>query len=254
MVLRPIMISSNQEKRRLVDQTALRMADRGYRFPQWDQLVNEMERYEATEQTSPNGNTFVRYSAPSGFLRRRGHERSPRNRSSPASASSRITFTHDATASGWHLGDTWRTGCVTARCNGQVSLLPHGATTFHSNCTRVRQAHPHSPPHCPAHTTGPRLPRFSSSPNGHPLNKNGLGLCRYRQKSIFMSTETRRNGHATRFKAPTSTPTARRALSNICSGIKRATPETVLTHSPGIRSASFLISACSSRRHNANLV
>jgi hypothetical protein len=67
MVLRPIMISSNQEKRRLVDQTALRMADRGYRFPQWDQLVNEMERYEATEQTSPNGNTFVRYSAPSGF-------------------------------------------------------------------------------------------------------------------------------------------------------------------------------------------
>jgi hypothetical protein len=67
MVVRPIMISSNQEKRRLVDQTALRVGDRGYRFPQWDQLVNEMDRYEATEQTSPNGNTFVRYSAPSGF-------------------------------------------------------------------------------------------------------------------------------------------------------------------------------------------
>jgi hypothetical protein len=67
MVLRPKMIASNQEKRRLVDQVALRVGDRGYRFPQWDQLVNEMERYEATEITSPSGNTYVRYSAPSGF-------------------------------------------------------------------------------------------------------------------------------------------------------------------------------------------
>lgn len=67
MILRPIMISSNQEKRRLVDQTVLRVGDKGYRFPQWDQLLNEMDRYEATEVTSPNGNTYVRYSAPSGF-------------------------------------------------------------------------------------------------------------------------------------------------------------------------------------------
>jgi hypothetical protein len=67
MILRPLMISSNQEKRRLVDQVALRMGDRGYRFPQWDQLINELERYEATEVVSPNGNTYTRYSAPSGF-------------------------------------------------------------------------------------------------------------------------------------------------------------------------------------------
>lgn len=67
MLLRPQMIASNQEKRRLVDQVALRMSDRGYRLPQWDQLVNELDRYEATEVTSPNGNTYTRYSAPSGF-------------------------------------------------------------------------------------------------------------------------------------------------------------------------------------------
>jgi hypothetical protein len=67
MLLRPQMIASNQEKRRLVDQLALRIGDRGYRFPQWDQLINEFDRYEATEVTSPNGNTYVRYSAPAGF-------------------------------------------------------------------------------------------------------------------------------------------------------------------------------------------
>lgn len=67
MLLRPQMIASNQEKRRLVDQLALRIGDRGFRFPQWDQLINEHDRYEATEMTSPNGNTYVRYGAPSGF-------------------------------------------------------------------------------------------------------------------------------------------------------------------------------------------
>jgi hypothetical protein len=67
MLLRPMMISSNQEKRRLVDQLALRIGDRGYRFPQWDQLIQEHERYEATEMVSPNGSTYVRYGAPSGF-------------------------------------------------------------------------------------------------------------------------------------------------------------------------------------------
>jgi hypothetical protein len=67
MLLREQMISSNQEKRRLVDQVALRMNDRGYRFPQWDQLIQEADRYEATEVVSPNGNTYIRYSAPSGF-------------------------------------------------------------------------------------------------------------------------------------------------------------------------------------------
>lgn len=67
MALRPLMISSNQEKRRLVDQLALRIGAKGFRIPLWDQFINEHERYEATEVTSPNGNTYVRYSAPSGF-------------------------------------------------------------------------------------------------------------------------------------------------------------------------------------------
>lgn len=67
MALRPLMISSNQEKRRLVDQLALRIGDKGFRVPMWDQWINEHERYEAVEVTSPNGNTYVRYSAPSGF-------------------------------------------------------------------------------------------------------------------------------------------------------------------------------------------
>lgn len=67
MVLRSISISSNQEKRRLIDQVALRISDRGYRFPQWEQLTQEMERYEATEVVTPSGNTYTRYSAPSGF-------------------------------------------------------------------------------------------------------------------------------------------------------------------------------------------
>jgi hypothetical protein len=67
MILREQMISSNQEKRRLVDQAVLRMGDRAFRLPQWDQLVNELDRYEATEVVSPNGNSYVRYSAPSGF-------------------------------------------------------------------------------------------------------------------------------------------------------------------------------------------
>lgn len=67
MLLREQMIASNQEKRRLIDQVSLRMADRGYRLPDWPQLINELDRYEATEVVSPNGNSYIRYSAPSGF-------------------------------------------------------------------------------------------------------------------------------------------------------------------------------------------
>ncbi len=67
MVLRPMMIASNKEKRRLVDQYAIRMGEAGFRFPNWTQFVQEHERYEAVEMTSPNGNTYVRYGGPSGF-------------------------------------------------------------------------------------------------------------------------------------------------------------------------------------------
>lgn len=67
MALRAVTIGGNAEKRRLVDQVALRVSDQGYRFPKWDQLINEVERYEATEMISPKGNTYVTYSAPSGF-------------------------------------------------------------------------------------------------------------------------------------------------------------------------------------------
>lgn len=67
MLLRPMMIAGNQEKRRLVDQLALRIGDKGFRFPKWDQFINEHDRYEATEVTSPNGATYTRYSAPAGF-------------------------------------------------------------------------------------------------------------------------------------------------------------------------------------------